>query len=85
MIHMVFPAIIGEYNVNGACFSNCNLTLLRMEITENTFASMSLPNNITNIFYHTLSNLKYDKKDSVSSGIEKRSHDIIVGFTHVQL
>ena len=66
MIHMVFlkqSAINGEYNVNGAHFSHCNLSSLRMEINGNTYASMSssFPNNIANLFYHTLSNLKDDK------------------------
>ena len=66
MIHMVFfkqSAVSGEYNVNGAHFSHCNLSSLRMEINGNTFVSMSssFPNNIANLFYHTLSNLKDDK------------------------
>ena len=65
MIHMVFLkqlAISDKYNVNGAYFSNCNLCSLRMEIDGNTFAQMSssFSNNIANLFYHKLSNLKDD-------------------------
>lgn len=65
-IHMVFlkqTAVNGVYNVNGAHFSNCNLSSLRMEINGNTHSAMtcSFPNEVTNIFHHTLSNLKSNK------------------------
>ena len=57
------PAINGEYNVNREHFSKYILSSLCMEINGNTFASISssFPNNVTNLFYHTLSNLRYDK------------------------
>ena len=64
MVFLKQSEIGGEYNVNGAHFSKCNLSSLRMEINGNTFASIfsSYPNNIAILSYHTLSNLIDDKK-----------------------
>ena len=63
MVHVVFirqAAINGQFNLNGAHLAHCNLSSIRMEINGNTYSSMttSFPNNIANLFYHTLTNLK---------------------------
>ena len=87
MVFLKQLGISGKYDVNGVYFSYCILSSLRMEMNGNTFASMfsSFPNNIANLFYHTLSNLKDDEKFVESSVIQKGAYDTLVGFTHVGL
>ena len=86
MVLLKQSTISGEYNVIGAYFSNCNLSSLRMEINGNIFVSMSSssPNNIANLFHHTLSNLK-DDKNLLSLQSFKNGRTIYSWDLHVRL
>ena len=67
--HMVYIFFInqrslsGSYDRNGAYFTNCDLSSLRMDLNGNTVTSMSsiFPNQVANLFYHTIFNLKDSK------------------------
>ena len=71
--HMIYVFFMKQKNSNGdmkrnaAHFSNCNLSSLRMELNGNTLTSLSAnyPNQIANIFHHTIFNLK--EKDGLIS------------------
>ena len=62
MVFLKQSEISVEYNVNGTYFSNCNLSSLPMETNGNRFASMSFPNNIATLFYHTEKSDTYKMK-----------------------